>query len=338
MPSGLQAGGAQRRRGRARPCRGARRRAGRAARRPVGVVDDAERLVVEHGLVERHRDLVLRLEAHGGRELLGVLEVRQVDDAHDDLLVGDADAHALAEALVARGTASRSASARPSTSATSPSRMMPGLERRDGGALDAHAAVDARPDGGDDAGARCRARRGSWCAWPWRRRGARRLGCRDAPPLIGSAGPDLRRAPELRPTCVHGRDRRGRRAQKVSRYASTSSSPTKQRDHAAEREERAERHRRLAALLGALARDDRGADDDAGDERDEHAPAPPRARGTGRARRRASRRPCPSRAGRRARRGGRSRRAAAPAMSCSGTKSVSSASRSRRPPRRRPAP
>ena len=69
-------------------------------RRPVGVVDDGERLVVEHRVLERHRKLVLRLEAHGRGELLGVLEVGQVDDAHDDLLVGQADADALVEALV----------------------------------------------------------------------------------------------------------------------------------------------------------------------------------------------------------------------------------------------
>ena len=45
-------------------------------RRPVVVVDDVERLEVEHGVLERHRDLVLRLEADGGLELLGVLEIR----------------------------------------------------------------------------------------------------------------------------------------------------------------------------------------------------------------------------------------------------------------------
>ena len=71
-----------------------------ALARAVGRLDDVERLEVEDRLVERHRDLVLRVEAHGGVELLAVVDRRQLDDADDDLLVGDADADALVEALV----------------------------------------------------------------------------------------------------------------------------------------------------------------------------------------------------------------------------------------------
>ena len=40
------------------------------------VGDDVERLVVEHRVLQRHRKLVLRVEADGGLDLLGVLEIR----------------------------------------------------------------------------------------------------------------------------------------------------------------------------------------------------------------------------------------------------------------------
>ena len=43
-----------------------------ALARAALAVDDVERLEVEDRLVERHRELVLRLEAHGRVELLGV--------------------------------------------------------------------------------------------------------------------------------------------------------------------------------------------------------------------------------------------------------------------------
>ncbi len=65
--------------------------------RAVGRVDDPERLVLEHGLVERHRDLLLGREAHGRVELLAVGDRRKVDGAHDDALVGHADAHPLGQ-------------------------------------------------------------------------------------------------------------------------------------------------------------------------------------------------------------------------------------------------
>src|SRR5689334_6401039 len=54
----------------------------------------APSVVIEHDLVERHRDRLGRLEADGHRELLGVVDLRQLEVAHDDLLVGDAEADA----------------------------------------------------------------------------------------------------------------------------------------------------------------------------------------------------------------------------------------------------
>ena len=72
-----------------------------ALARALGRLDDAERLEVEDRLVERHRDLVLRRgsaprpRAPSRRSSCG-----SSSGADDDLLVGDADADALAEALV----------------------------------------------------------------------------------------------------------------------------------------------------------------------------------------------------------------------------------------------
>ena len=73
-------------------------------RGPFSVSVTARRLPVQDGLVERHRQRVLRLEAHGGVELLALGADGQLDGADDDLLVGDADAHAAVQALVLRTT------------------------------------------------------------------------------------------------------------------------------------------------------------------------------------------------------------------------------------------
>ena len=75
-------------------------------------LDDAERVVVEHDALDRHRDLVLRLEADGAVELLGVEDRRQLDLAHDDALVGDADPHAAVEAAAVEELRERARSAR----------------------------------------------------------------------------------------------------------------------------------------------------------------------------------------------------------------------------------
>jgi hypothetical protein len=57
--------------------------------------------VVEDRLVEAHRQLVLGMEAHDGVELLGRLDRRQVQVAHDDALVGHTDPHAAVQLVVA---------------------------------------------------------------------------------------------------------------------------------------------------------------------------------------------------------------------------------------------
>ncbi len=67
----------------------------------LGRVDDAERVEVEDGVAERHRHLLLGLEAHGGGELLAIGDRRQLERAQHRALVGDADAHALAQPAVA---------------------------------------------------------------------------------------------------------------------------------------------------------------------------------------------------------------------------------------------
>jgi hypothetical protein len=63
--------------------------------------------VLEDGMLERHGDAVLGLELDGGGELLGVLDRREVDGAHDDALVGHAEPDALGELVVAEEAAQR---------------------------------------------------------------------------------------------------------------------------------------------------------------------------------------------------------------------------------------
>ena len=71
-----------------------------ALARAVGRVDDADRLVVEHGGLERHGELVGGDVADGRVDLRRVGHRRDVDAAHDDLRVRDPDAHVAPEALV----------------------------------------------------------------------------------------------------------------------------------------------------------------------------------------------------------------------------------------------
>jgi hypothetical protein len=101
-------------------------------------------------VLERHGKLVLRVEAHGRLDLLGVLEVGQVDDAHDDLLVGQADADALVEALV--GPVERAQCVGETVDVGDLAVADdPRLERHDADVLHAHPAVDGN-GGGHDAG------------------------------------------------------------------------------------------------------------------------------------------------------------------------------------------
>jgi len=65
------------------------------------VFEAAQDLVVEHRMVDRHRQLVLGLEADRGLEIALVLDQRQAQDPHREALVGDADPD-LARQLVAR--------------------------------------------------------------------------------------------------------------------------------------------------------------------------------------------------------------------------------------------
>jgi hypothetical protein len=71
------------------------------ARGAVGRLGVAGDLVVEHGLVQRHRDRLGGLEADRGVALLLVLDARQLDDADHYLLVGHAEAHVPRQAGVA---------------------------------------------------------------------------------------------------------------------------------------------------------------------------------------------------------------------------------------------
>jgi hypothetical protein len=117
----------------------------------LGALDDLERLVVDDRLVDRHRQLVGRVEADGRRELLGVAQVGQLQRADDDLLVGDADADPLAEALVvaeegAQGVAERRAVDHLAVADDA------GLEGRERGRLHIDAAVDGDLRDGDAAG------------------------------------------------------------------------------------------------------------------------------------------------------------------------------------------
>ena len=64
------------------------------------VDDPPERLEVEDRLVHRHRDVIRRLDADGRGERLRVVDRRKVERAHDDALVGDAQAHAARQVVL----------------------------------------------------------------------------------------------------------------------------------------------------------------------------------------------------------------------------------------------
>ena len=62
--------------------------------------DAADDLVLEHRLVERHRHLLLGLEADRRLHLLGVLDRRQAHHPDDEALVADPDPHPLGELVL----------------------------------------------------------------------------------------------------------------------------------------------------------------------------------------------------------------------------------------------
>ena len=119
--------------------------------------DAADHLVVEHRLVERHRDLLLGLEADRGLELLRVLDRRQPQGADDDALVGDPEAHPLGELVRAKSDLSAAASA--SGSATSPSWKAPGASGAIAVRRDLRRAVAPAPRPRRCCRPRCRGRR-----------------------------------------------------------------------------------------------------------------------------------------------------------------------------------
>ena len=58
-----------------------------AGPRSAGRLDGADDVVLQHGVLERHRNVILSLEANGRSDLLAVGHRRQIERAHDDLLV-----------------------------------------------------------------------------------------------------------------------------------------------------------------------------------------------------------------------------------------------------------
>ena len=68
--------------------------------RALGRLDDPQRVVLEHRLLERHRDVLLGLEADRRGDLLRVGQRRKVERAHDDPLVGDAEPYPPAELVL----------------------------------------------------------------------------------------------------------------------------------------------------------------------------------------------------------------------------------------------
>jgi hypothetical protein len=105
---------------------------------------------VHDGVVERHRHLVLGLEVHRGREFLVIGHRRQLERAQHRALVGDADAHPLAQATtgeqLAQGLAERVLVDHFAVA------HRVGRERHGGGPLSHDRAVDTRLNRRDEAG------------------------------------------------------------------------------------------------------------------------------------------------------------------------------------------
>jgi hypothetical protein len=115
-----------------------------------GRLDEADRLVVDDRLVDRHRELVLGLELHGRLEVLGVLQRRQVHDADDDARVGDTDPDLAVEPGVLRPHgAERRGQCLAVRNLTVPHHVR--VEVGDGGTLDGEAVGGGHLYGGDGA-------------------------------------------------------------------------------------------------------------------------------------------------------------------------------------------
>ena len=116
----------------------------------VDRADAADHPVVDHRLVERHRDLLLGREADRRVQLLRVLDRRQAQGAHDDALVGDAEPHPLGELVLGEEAAQRLGDG----VGVGDLAVVEGLgrQRRGRGGGDAGRAVDLHFGRGDAAG------------------------------------------------------------------------------------------------------------------------------------------------------------------------------------------
>ena len=264
---GAQAGGADGGAGGARPCRGGRRRARRAGAGRRAGVDDAERLEVEDRGSSGIGIWSCAWKRTRGLELLAVLDGRQLDEADDDLLVGDADADALVRGPCCRGRARAGRRVRASASTTSPSRTTPGSSGANAARSTFDAAVDGDLGDGDAAGLDVEADevlRACACAMEKRGRDGRGGPARPHR-QIGRA--DLSPGPRSGAcrTCVQRLG--GSEAVEVGvheprRPTNSATTPPSARNGP-------NGTAVLRPSARALAGDDHGADDDAGDERDE---------------------------------------------------------------------
>ncbi len=117
-----------------------------ALARPVGSIEHAERVVVQHRRGQRHRHLILGLEAHRGAELLAVGDRRQLQRAQHRALVGQPHAHALAQSRVLEELAQRLAQLALVEHLALAHDV--GRQRSAGGPFDDDPAVDVRLHGG----------------------------------------------------------------------------------------------------------------------------------------------------------------------------------------------
>ena len=94
--------------------------------------------MLQDRLIERHRNVLLGLETRGRSDVLGVGQRRKIERAHDDPLVRDADADALAELVLGEQHAQRGGERLDIDHLAFANDAR--RERHGGGALDCHAA------------------------------------------------------------------------------------------------------------------------------------------------------------------------------------------------------